>query len=428
MSNKKTAFTSKLFKAFRALLYFILALIIVVNAFILLSGRTYLYKGIMLTYLSGVSGPTIYDLDKFPKRKVAKGETTEHWKKSVHYTSKTDVPGFESYNKALKTTAFLVFQGDSVLFEKYWGNHTPATISNSFSAAKTVVALLIGIAVEEGKIKNLDEPVANYIPEFKREDLSIITIRDLLLMASGLDWTESGKNPLSDNAESYYGTDLYGLVTRQKRIGEPGKTFIYQSGNSQLLGFIIQKATGYTVSEYCSMKLWSKMGMESDAYWSLDKEGGNEKAFCCLYATAHDFGKLGKLIANRGKWGNEQLIPRWYFEEMVSIPDEMLTEETIKNYQYGLHIWTYQGYSSPVYYCRGILGQYIIAIPEEDLVIVRLGEKRTKSIDVDEHAPDTDKQLKQVGHSSDFLKYINFAEKIRKEAVKDERRTIGTEG
>lgn len=415
--NNKNGFIRKIGKAIRFLLYTLLALIIIVNAFILLSGRTYLYKGIVSTYLSGVSGPTIYDLNKFAKRKVAKGTTTEHWEKSTHYTSQTAIPDFESYNKDLKSTAFLVFRGDSVLFEKYWGKHTGNTLSNSFSAAKTIVALLIGIAVEEGKIKSMDEPVGNYIPEFKREDLSIITIRDLLLMASGLNWTESGKNPLSDNAESYYGSDLYGLVTRQKRIGEPGKTFIYQSGNSQLLGFIVQKATGYNVSEYCSIKLWSKMGMETDAYWSLDKENGDEKAFCCLYATARDFGKLGKLIANRGRWGEEQIIPQWYFDEMVSIPEEMITEETIKNYQYGLHIWTYQGYSSPVYYCRGILGQYIISIPEEDLVIVRLGEKRTKNIRLDGQ-DSSDKKLKQVGHSSDFLKYINFAEQIRKEASK----------
>lgn len=416
-AKRKNGFTGKIKKAFRFLLFTLLALIIIANVFILLSGRTYLYKGIMSTYLSGVSGPTIYDLDKFAKRKVAKGSITEKWNKSVGYTSRTKVPDFESYNEALKTTAFLVFQGDSVLFEKYWGNHTENTISNSFSAAKTVVALLIGIAVEEGKIKNLDEPVGNYIPEFKENELSEITIRDLLLMASGLSWTESGKNPLSDNAESYYGSDLYGLVTRQKRIGDPGKTFIYQSGNSQLLGFIIKKATGYNVSEYCSLKLWSKMGMESDAYWSLDKENGDEKAFCCLYATARDFGKLGKLITNCGQWDGEQLVPSWYFDEMVSVPDYMTTEESIKNYQYGLHIWTYQGYSSPVYYCRGILGQYIISIPEEDLVIVRLGEKRTKNIQPDKNDLSENK-LKKVGHTSDFLKYINFAEQIRKEAVK----------
>lgn len=415
MSSKKT-FGAKLSKMIRIFMYSFLALIILINAFILLSGRTYLYKGIKDTYLSGVSGPTIYDLDKFSKRKVTKGATVEKWERASVFSSKTNVTGFETYNKDQKSTAFLIFKDDSLLFEKYWGNHNENTISNSFSAAKTVVALLIGIAVEEGKIKNLDEPVGNYIPEFKRDDLSIITIRDLLLMASGLDWTESGKNPLSDNAESYYGSDLYGLVTRQKRIGEPGKTFIYQSGNSQLLGFILKKATGMNVSEYCSLKLWSKMGMESDAYWSLDKENGDEKAFCCLYATARDFGKLGKLIAHKGKWGDEQLIPAWYFEEMVSIPEEMNTEDMIKNYQYGLHIWTYQGYTSPVYYCRGILGQYIISIPDEDVVIVRLGEKRAKSIETT--SKNDLKKLKTVGHSSDFIKYINFAEEIIKEKAK----------
>src|SRR5690606_17991814 len=225
------------------------------------------------------------------------------------------------------------------------------------------------------------------------------------------------KNPLSNNAESYYGSDLYGLVTRQKRIGEPGKKFIYQSGNSQLLGFIIQKATGYNVSEYCSMKLWSKLGMESDAYWSLDKEHGDEKAFCCLYATARDFARLGRLILNNGNWNGEQIIPRGYMEEMVHIPAGIQTEDGIDNYQYGLHIWTYQGHTSPVVYCRGILGQYIITIPEENWVIVRLGQKKSKNYTIDGTNASI-KQLKKVGHSSDFLKYITFAEQIVKESKK----------
>src|SRR5690606_2592299 len=255
--------TRLLFKGLKVLGFVFLALFILINGFILLSGRTYLYKGIYLTYLSGKTGPSIYDLNNFPTRLVKKGSPNFEWKTNLNAYSSD---AFEQYNQELQSTAFLVMKNDTLIFEKYWGEHGKSTLSNSFSAAKTVVALLVGVALEEGKIKSLDEPVANYLPEFKREDLSIITIRHLLLMSSGLDWTESGKNPLSNNAESYYGSDLYGLVTRQKRIGEPGKKFIYQSGNSQLLGFIIQKATGYNVSEYCSMKLWSKLGMESDAY------------------------------------------------------------------------------------------------------------------------------------------------------------------
>jgi CubicO group peptidase (beta-lactamase class C family) len=402
----------------RGIFYILIALLIIANAFILISGRTYLYKGIWMTYLSGYSGPTIYDLDKFPKRKVARFGRVEPWMPAKNYTTTTTIADFENYNQSLGSKAFIVFQGDSVLFERYWSNHNEHTLSNSFSAAKTVVALLIGIAVDEGKIKSVDDKVADYIPEFKRDDLSIITIRDLLLMASGLNWTESGKNPLSFNAESYYGDDLYELVTRQKRISEPGKVFNYQSGNSQLLGFIIEKATGKTVSEYCSEKLWSKMGMESDAYWSLDRENGNEKSFCCLYATARDFGRLGKLIARSGKWEDEQLVPEWYFKEMIAIPDGMQTLDDVPNFQYGLHIWVYQGYKSPVYYCRGILGQYIIAIPDEDVVIVRLGEKRAKSIEVNRTIPFGQQNLKKVGHAPDFIQYINFAEQIRKELNK----------
>ena len=408
-NNRVLSLVKKLFKFFA---YTLLAIFVLVNLFIILSGRTYLYKGIMSTYLVGKSGPTIYDLDKFAYRTVEKGTTTNPWLKSSSYNTQKYPDNFEEYNKETESKAFLVFKGDELLFEKYWDEHTEKTVSNSFSAAKTVVALLIGIAIEEGKIKSLEDPVGNYIPEFKEGDKSIITIRNLLNMASGLDWTESGKNPLSNNAESYYGTDLYGLVTRQNLIRKPGKEFIYQSGNSQLLGFIIQNATGKSVSEYCSEKLWSKIGMESDAYWSLDKENGDEKAFCCLYATARDFGRIGKLIARNGKHGSEQIVPEWFMREMTIMPTEMGTEEGVPNHQYGLHVWLYEGYKSPVIYCRGIKGQYMISIPDEDLVIVRLGSIRMKNYEVPKDKNKIESELPLIGHPTDLPEYINFAEKI----------------
>lgn len=397
-------------------LYFLI-IFVGLNIYILISGKSYIYSAIGHTYLVGETGPSIYDLDKFPKRTVNKGNHPEKWVQSKAYVSTIDInKEFERYNKKYESSAFLIFKNDSLLFERYWGEHNINTVSNSFSAAKTVVALLIAIAVEEGKIKSIDEPVSNYIPEFKRVDLSIITIKDLLLMASGLDWTESGKNPFSDNAASYYGTNLYELATSQKRIGTPGENFIYQSGNSQLLGIIIENATGKNVSEYCSEKLWTKMGMESDAYWSLDKEDGLEKSFCCLYATARDFGKLGKLIAHRGSWNGIQLIPSWYFDDMKLIPNKIQTQDELRNYQYAYHIWTYLGYESPIYYCRGILGQYIISIPEENVVIVRLGQKRAGNIKFNHDKSPYDQNLKKIGHTEDFLKYVNFATQIIEQA------------
>jgi CubicO group peptidase (beta-lactamase class C family) len=391
--------------------WFVLILFLSVNIFILLSGRFYLYKGVYYTYLQGETSPTIYDLNKFYNSTVEAPGKTQPW---TFKTSKNELLGKKDlkYMDTWMTSSFLIVKNDQVIYERYWDEHHPETVSNSFSAAKTVVSILIGIAIEEGDIKNLDEPVRKYIPEFSGKGKEKITIRHLLAMSSGLDWTESGKNPLSENAESYYGWDLRGLVTRQHVERPPGKDFIYQSGNSQLLAFILEKATGKDLSHYASEKLWKPIGAESDAFWSLDKESGAEKAFCCLYSTTRDFARIGKVLANHGKWNDKQVIPASYFDEMVKNP-EMTTEEGVPNTRYGLHIWTYVSNGHPVYYCRGIKGQYIIAIPDEQLIIVRTGHIR---------APDTNPEIlktantkanqEKIGHPSDLFEYIRMGRQV----------------
>ena len=411
-SKRKFSLIKKLSRFF---LFFVVAIFFLANIFIILSGRFYIYKGIRYTYLVGQSGPSIYELAVFPYVSIAKAKHTTLWIPSKNYNqqelSKTDL----SFMNSLETRAFLVFKGDSILYEKYFDKHTINTVSNSFSAAKTVVSLLIGIAIEEGKIKSLDEPVANYIPEFNSQGKEKITIRHLLMMASGLDWEESSSNPLSENAESYYGTDLYGLVTRQKLISQPGKLFKYQSGNSQLLGYIVEKATGKSVAEYTQEKIWKRIGTEHEAYWSLDKENGDEKAFCCLYATARDFGKLGKLILKEGRWNDEQVVPKWYMKEVCSV-QQLTTEERVENQRYGLHIWTYLGEKDPIYYCRGIKGQYIISIPTENLVIVRLGLKRKDNFVISEEQKSDKDYCKRneakIGHPTDFFQFLKIGQSL----------------
>lgn len=391
--------------------WFVLILFLSLNIFIVLSGRFYLYKGIYYTYLQGETSPTIYDLHKFYSARVKAPKKSEPWSFKLageELLGKDDLKYMETW----RTSSLLVVKNDRVIYEHYWDEHHPETVSNSFSAAKTVVSMLIGIAVEEGHIKSLDEPVYKYIPEFTGKGKEKITIRHLLMMASGLDWTESGKNPLSENAESYYGWDLRGLVTRQHAIQAPGKIFIYQSGNSQLLGFILEKATGKDLAEYASEKLWKPIGAESDAFWSLDQKNGAEKAFCCLYSTTRDFARIGKLLNNCGDWNGKQVIPSRYFEEMVQNP-KMATEEGVPNTRYGLHIWTYLSNGHPVYYCRGIKGQYIISIPDEQLIVVRTGHKR---------APDTDPNIlktantqanrEKIGHPTDLFEYIRMGREI----------------
>jgi CubicO group peptidase (beta-lactamase class C family) len=410
-SNRKRSLTRRIVRSF---IFLILAVFILLNLFIILSGRFYLYKGIANTYLKGQSSPGIYELDVFYHTTIQTGKP-DSWK--IRSKNQQNKLSNEELNflKSLKTKAFLVFRGDSLIAENYWEEHNANTVSNSFSAAKTVVALLIGIAIDEGKIKSLDEPAVNYLPEFNTHGKEKITIRDLLLMASGLDWKESSKDPLSENAESYYGSDLYGLVHRQKRISEPGKLFNYQSGNSQVLGFIVEKATGMGLSDYLQEKIWKPMGAEHEAYWSLDEENGDEKAFCCLYSTARDFGKLGKLILNKGKMNGRQIIPEWYMEELVSLAP-MDTEEGIKNQRYGLHIWIYKDPIENIAYCRGIKGQYIMSLPKENLVIVRLGMDRMDNFVFPEDtkvSPEKRSELNnKVGHPEDLFTYLKIGRRL----------------
>jgi len=409
-------------KTFRFIGFLLLAVFITANLFILISGRFYLYKGISYTYLSGKTSPTIYDLNVFENATIKKSKHSQKWKITKKYNSVAiSKPNIHLLEK-LGTKAVLIFKKDELVFEKYWDGHKKETVSNSFSAAKTVVSLLIGAAYDEGKIKNLDEKVGKYLPDFTVHGKEKITIRHLLMMSSGLDWEESGKNPLSENAESYYGTDLRGLINRQHAIEKPGVRFEYQSGDSQILGYVVEKATGKDLSAYAQEKLWNKIGAENNAFWSLDKLGGDEKSFCCMYATARDYGRLGKLISQRGKWDNQVVISQKYMDEMLSNP-KMSTKEGVPNLRYGLHIWTYLGDpKSPVYYCRGILGQYIISIPDRNLVIVRLGSKRGENYEIPkkfEHNKSyIQKNIAKIGHPVDLFEIIAMGKKIDKELQK----------
>ncbi len=404
--------TKILKKGLKILGWFVLVVFITLNLFVILSGRFYLYKGVYYTYLQGETSPTIYDKEKFYSSGVAHGKSNLEWK---FRKDKGDFKKYLKYAEKWSTASLLVAHGDTILFEKYWGDHHPKTVSNSFSAAKTVVSILIGCAVEDGSIKSLDDKVYKYLPEFTGNGKEKITIRHLLMMASGLDWGESGTNPLSENAESYYGTNLWGLVNRQKVITEPGKAFVYQSGNSQILGFILEKATGKDLSAYASEKLWKPIGAESDAFWSLDKANGDEKSFCCLYSTTRDFARIGLLLTQKGKWNGKTVIPEWYYNEMIANP-KMKTDEGVANTRYGLHVWTYFYEGHQVVYCRGIKGQYIISIPDLDLVIVRTGNNRAPNVEFPENKSISAKLRKEltpkIGHPEDLFEYIEFGKKV----------------
>ena len=352
--------------------YIVLALLIIGNLAIVFTGRFYIYKGIAATYLRGHVRPTIYDLDVFTNRTVPAG-AAQPWVDSP-YSAKIDLTQEErSRIETMEPASFLVAWGDTIIFEEYWEGHDKKRIGNSFSMAKSIVSILIGVAMEEGKIKSLDEPVANYLKEFNDEKKNI-TIRHLLTMSSGLSWSENYSNPFCDVAELYYDTDDRDLCMNRREIEEePGKIFRYKSGDSQVLCYILEAATGKTISEYASEKLWKPMGAESEAMWSLaGDEQSMEKAFCCFYATSRDFVRLGKLVNNNGNWNGKQLVSAAYMKDFSTLAP--LEKENGKpNNCYGLHYWIYTGLPYKVSYFRGMSGQNIISIPSMDLVIVRSG-------------------------------------------------------
>jgi CubicO group peptidase (beta-lactamase class C family) len=362
----------KLLKAIGILL---LVLIIGFNLFVLFSGRLYLYKGVADTYLKGRSIPAIDEYTIFENRAVENGQVWD-WPAAKTYNSKElSAPELEK-NKQLGTVAFLVIRNDSVCYEHYWDGFADTSHTNSFSMGKTFVSVLVGIAVSEGKIKSIDEPVGNYVSEFKTGNNAKLTIRHLLTMSSGIDFDESYSNPLAFPAQAYYGTDLSKLLFQYKVTEEPGKVFKYLSGNTAILGLLLEKATGMHLSNYASEKLWKPMGAKLPAYWSLDHRDGLEKAYCCFNSNARDFARFGELYLDSGRWHGRQLVPQEYVLSSIHVAG-LVNEDGTPNQRYGYSWWIlpeYKGHS--VFYAHGILGQYIIVIPDLKMVIVRLGRNK----------------------------------------------------
>ena len=159
----------------------------------------------------------------------------------------------------------MVIQNDSIVYEEYRSGWNDTKTSNIFSSTKSIVGLLVGIAHDEGKITSLDDPVGKYIPEFNEGEKKNITIRNLLTMSGGLSWDEAYASLFSVTTHGYYGNDLYDLVTTLDVIEEPGKQFSYRSGDTQILAFVVEKATGKSISDYAEEKLWKPMQAAQDA-------------------------------------------------------------------------------------------------------------------------------------------------------------------
>jgi CubicO group peptidase (beta-lactamase class C family) len=378
-------------KILKRILLTITTILVVASLLLIITGNTHLFKGISHTYLVGRTGPTINDHTKFENRAV---EVSSHqpWEFDDHY-NKTENKKLLTEIESFDPAAFVIVKSDKIIYEKYWDNYDENSLTNSFSMAKTFIGLLIGIAIDEGKINSVDDPVYKYLPQYKENPE--LTIKHLLTMSSGIDFDESYSSPFGHMAKAYYGSDIKKLNEDYTVTNTPGENWKYLGGNTIILSLIIEEVTRTTISEYMSKKVWQPIGAKNPALWSLDKKEGREKSYCCFYSNARDFAKIGKLYLNKGLWKKHRVISETYIKASMT-PAYNLKDRNGRPVDfYGYQMWMNNYKGLEVVYARGILGQFIIIIPEKDIVIVRLGHERGQNL------PNY--------HPTDFYTYIDFA-------------------
>jgi len=308
------------------------------------------------------------------------------------------------------TTGLMIIYKDTIIFENYLRGLTPETTHISWSMAKSFVSGMIGIALEEGKIKSIQDQITDYLPQFKGTGYEGVTIKNALEMSSGVGFNEDYADFNSDiNRFGRYfalGQSFEKFALSLKNARKPGTFNHYVSIDTQVLGMVLKKATGKTITEYMQEKIWTPMGMEDDAQWIID-EDGMEMVLGGLNATLRDYGKYGLLYLHEGNWFGNQIVPQSWIKQSVMMDGSHLqpgvNEFSSSDMGYGFQWWIPQE-ADGAYLASGIYNQHIYIQPNRDLVIVKLsGNYHFK----------TDKNLEKAQHI-DFFKSIvqQFPENI----------------
>lgn len=320
------------------------------------------------------------DCKKFPEAKVMTSTPAFHFfrsEKTVNLTIPKDVilkgdqpASFEQCLEDNKTVAFLVIRNDSIIYERFFDDFNNESVIPSFSVAKSFVSALTGIAIEEGYIKSVNDPMTLYLPEFLEMDRNFekIRIEDLLNMRSGIKFTESYTSPLYEMPKYYYGTNLNKYMKKLKIKCAPDTEYDYISVNTQLIAEILERSTKKPLNQYLEEKIWKPVGMEFNASWSMDSKKHQQiKSFCCINSHPVDFAKFGRLYLHGGKWGNKQIIPeKWVKRTMTIINDTKDSQGYAYTYQWRV-------LEDGSIFAKGVLGQFIFVNPEKNIIIVRMG-------------------------------------------------------
>lgn len=334
-------------------------------------------------------GSDIGDHRRFPAHRVENAPPAFHFvdggisgaleEIEYEHDGGTRVAELGPFLQSNESTAFIVIRRDTILYEGYFSGYHRSSINTSFSVAKSVTSLLVGIALDEGHFRSLDDPITEYVPELAERDerFGRITLGHLLSMRSGIAFADHDF-PWGDKPKAYYDPHLRERVLNLDIEEEPGRRFVYNTYNPILLGVALERATGRTVASYFEEKLWKRLGMEFDASWSIDSdEGQMAKMESGINARAVDFAKIGRLVLQGGRWRGEQIISSEWIDRSTRIDEANRVPEIGENIHYQHGWWIHSPTAEERYSVGawGHLGQYVYLFPEEEIVMVRFGKK-----------------------------------------------------
>jgi len=289
----------------------------------------------------------------------------------------------DAYFNRNPTTGLLIARGETILVERYQYDRHDRHRFTSWSMAKTVTSMLMGIAIAEGRIRSVDEPAAAYVPALEGTEYGRTSLRHLLQMSSGVRFVEdySGNDDVMMLARATFAQRSEGgakaVTPFNERLVPSGTRFYYASAETQVLGLVLRSAVGRPVTAYLEEKIWHPMGAEADATWLVDRSG-QEVTFCCINAVLRDYARLGLLLAHEGNWRGRQLIPAAWIRDATTVRgDQAHLRPGIATgfFGYGYQTWIFPG-ERRMFALLGVRGQSIFVDPQSRLVMVHTAVRK----------------------------------------------------
>ena len=348
---------------------------LIISLFLIFAGLNFSSDIVYLSELVGTvykmqrTNADITDYKYFENITLSKSTSPQPWPIHKDYNNLPETENLKKIHAELGTVAYLIIKNDSIWHEKYYQGYKKNSYSNSFSMAKSIVSATMGKAIQNGYFESIDDKVSSYVNGYSDGLAEKLTIGDLSSMASGLDWNESYTDVFGVTARSYISSELNELTKSRAIVEEPGKSFKYYSASTQLLSMVIEEATQNKISTLVQDWFLEPLGFENNSLWQIDgKKNNTVKAYCCFNSNARDFARFGKLYKDFGKWNGVQILDSSFVAKSIK-------PRFKKSPEYGYGFWLGKINENDFFAMRGILGQYVIVVPERNIIVVRLGKK-----------------------------------------------------